>query len=147
MSKTLFMMVHEIYTQLDKPMYDDLTDYERGIKDTLNLLDVRMSGNNVEDMYDFIMTTIKDNHEFTYGYYYQIDYIDEDGLANYIETFDKDEKDKAIESVNILNRANACINEKHDETKYVLDYYRYKIDSNGNTIDGSDELLNNMIID
>lgn len=55
-----------------------------------------------------------------YEFYYQIDYIDSDGLANYIDTLHDEEK--AIEHVNILNNANRCLN---DDTKFVLDMYGY----------------------
>ena len=53
-------------------------------------------------------------------YYYQIDFIDEQGNANYIDTFTPRQRRKAIEHVNILNRANHCIN---GNTYYVLDKY------------------------
>lgn len=143
MSKTLFMMIHEIYTQIDKPFYDELTDYERGIKDILNLLDVRMSGNNVEEMFDYIMTTIKNNHEFSYDYYYQIDYIDNDGLASYIKSYSNDDREKALRDVHLLNLSNDCIH--NDNTKYVLDMYRLKRDKDGFSIDGTDELIKQNI--
>ena len=53
-------------------------------------------------------------------YYYQIDFIDEQGDANYIDTFTSKQRKKAIEHVNILNSANQCISEN---TFYVLDKY------------------------
>ena len=53
-------------------------------------------------------------------YYYQIDYIDVDRFANYIDTFTSRQRKKAIERVNILNKANQCINRN---TYYVLDKY------------------------
>ena len=53
-------------------------------------------------------------------HYYQIDYIDHEGYANYIDVFSKRELNKAIEHVNILNSANACLN---DDTYFVLDEY------------------------
>lgn len=53
-------------------------------------------------------------------YYYQIDFIDEQGDANYIDTFTSRQRKKAIEHTNILNRANQCISEN---TCYVLDKY------------------------
>lgn len=53
-------------------------------------------------------------------YYYQIDYIDVDGFAIYIDTFTSRQRKKAIERVNILNKANQCINRN---TYYVLDKY------------------------
>ena len=53
-------------------------------------------------------------------HYYQIDYIDHKGYANYIDVFSKRELNKAIKHVNILNNANACLN---DDTYFVLDEY------------------------
>lgn len=53
-------------------------------------------------------------------HYYQIDYIDSEGCANYIDTFSSRELNKAIKHVNILNNANACLN---DDTYFVLDEY------------------------
>lgn len=53
-------------------------------------------------------------------YYYQIDYIDADGLATCIDTFMSKQRKKAIEHVNILNKANQCLSE---DTYYVLDKY------------------------
>lgn len=53
-------------------------------------------------------------------YYYQIDFIDEQGYANYIDTFSSRQRKKAIEHVNILNRGNQCLNAN---TYYVLDKY------------------------
>lgn len=60
-------------------------------------------------------------------YYYQIDFIDEQGDANYIDTFTSRQRKKAIEHVNILNRANHCVN---GNTYYVLDKYIYFDDDN-----------------
>ena len=132
--KTLFAQLDEIYYELDKYFYDELTDYEKGVKDILNMLDTRMSGSDGYEIYKYIIDDIERNHNFNYEYYYQIDYIDENGLANYIKTFNKDERDKAIKSVNLLNQANMCIN--GTTTKYVLDYYRYRPE-----IDESDEII------
>ena len=42
-------------------------------------------------------------------YYYQIDFIDKQGNANYIDTFTSRQRKKAIEHLNILNRANQCL--------------------------------------
>lgn len=52
--------------------------------------------------------------------FYQIDYIDIDGYATYIDTFASRQRKKAIEHVNILNRANHCFSRS---TYYVLDKY------------------------
>lgn len=56
-----------------------------------------------------------------HGFYYQIDYIDGRGYANYIDTFTSRELKKAIKHVNILNNANDCIN---DNSFFVLDKYK-----------------------
>ena len=53
-------------------------------------------------------------------YFYQIDFINADNEAEYIDTFTARQRNKAIETVNILNRANACL---HDDTYFVLDKY------------------------
>lgn len=66
-----------------------------------------------------------------YKYYYQIDYIDSKGLANYINTFDNEEE--AIKQTNILNQSNHCL---HKSTKYVLDKYRCIAD-----VDETDEIV------
>ena len=52
--------------------------------------------------------------------FYQIDYIDENEQANYIATYEANQLKKAIEHVNVLNNANACLNE---DTYFVLDKY------------------------
>lgn len=59
--------------------------------------------------------------EYNY-FYYQIDYIDKDGIASYIKTFKQNELGLAKEHLNILNQANRCLN---PETKFVLDKYGY----------------------
>lgn len=53
-------------------------------------------------------------------YFYQIDYINADNEAEYIDTFTSRQRNKAIEHVNILNRANMCLN---NDTYFVLDKY------------------------
>lgn len=136
--KTLFAQIDEIYKKLDNYFYDELTDYEKGVKDILNMLDNRMTGNDENEIHDYIMNTISQHHNFDYKYYYQIDYIDENGLANYIRTFTKNKRHEAIEATKLLNQANACINK---DTYYVLDCYRFKIDKNGNTIDDTEEII------
>lgn len=75
-------------------------------------------------------------------YYYQIDYIDKEGLANYIDTFQENEKAKAIEHLKILNLANDCLN---SDTEFVLDKYSYQVDDNGYAIDDTDELVETNI--
>lgn len=59
--KTLFLMLDEIYNELDKKMYDELSDYEKGLKDILNLLDCRISGNDEGEMFNNIMKDLKHN--------------------------------------------------------------------------------------
>ena len=53
-------------------------------------------------------------------YFYQIDYINENNEAEYIDTFTSRQRNKAIEHVNILNHANMCLN---SDTYFVLDKY------------------------
>jgi hypothetical protein len=53
-------------------------------------------------------------------YFYQIDYVNANNEAEYIDTFTARQRNKAIETVNILNRANMCL---HDDTYFVLDKY------------------------
>lgn len=137
--KTLFKQLDELYFEIDKYFYDELTDYEKGVKDILNMLDVRMSGNNENETYDYIMNEISRCHSFKYEYYYQIDYIDKDGRANYIETYQDDERSKALYDLKILSVSNMCIN--GTTTKYVLDKYRYKLDTEGRAIDDTDEII------
>lgn len=70
-----------------------------------------------------------------YKYYYQIDFIDAEGYANYIDTHYS--RAVAIRAVDLLNRANQCLN---SNTKFVADKYRY-IDG----LDESDELIEENI--
>ena len=70
-------------------------------------------------------------------YYYQIDYIDEKGLANYIDTFHN--RYVALEHLAILNNANRALN--GNKTKFVLDKYCYKVDNLGRVIEDTDELI------
>lgn len=72
-----------------------------------------------------------------YGYYYQIDYIDSKGVANYIDT--SHDREEAIKQTNILNQANFCL---HKSTKFVLDKYRYIINE-----EETDELIEANITD
>ena len=62
-------------------------------------------------------------------YYYQIDYIDKDGLATYIDT--EHNRAKAIRKVNYLNYANAYINK---DTKFVLDKYSFYFTDEGEPV-------------
>ena len=72
-----------------------------------------------------------------YEYYYQIDYIDADGIASYIQTYHN--KEQAISELLILNHANRCLNA---DTKFVLDAYRYIFGE-----DDSDEVIAYNITD
>ena len=53
-------------------------------------------------------------------YFYQIDHINANNEAECIDTFTSRQRNKAIETVNILNKANMCL---HDDTYFVLDKY------------------------
>ena len=86
-----------------------------------------------EDFYDFECDEI----DGVFGYYYQIDYIDSKGLANYIDT--SHDREEAIKQTNILNQANYCL---HKSTKFVLDKYRYIIN-----VDETDEIIETNITD
>lgn len=57
-----------------------------------------------------------------YKYYYQIDYIDKDGLALYVDAYKNEDFKKAKERVNYLNVIEKAIRKG---TKFVLDKYRY----------------------
>lgn len=129
-----YKKIIELYEAIHEPYYDDLNDYLKGVRDMLNFLN-----DDEEDIsiYNYIMSEIKKNNDIQYGYYYQIDYIDNSGLANYIATFDDNERDKAIQALRLLNKANACISKG---TKYILDRYRYQLE-NGLAIDDSDEVI------
>lgn len=70
-------------------------------------------------------------------YYYQIDYIDKDGLASYIDT--EHERDKAVRKVNYLNYANASINR---DTKFVLDKYSFYFTKEGEAVGDKVEEMN-----
>lgn len=64
-------------------------------------------------------------------YYYQIDFIDEQGYANYIDTFTSRQRKKAIEHLNILNNANQCLT---NDTYFILDKYAC-YDEDGNDVE------------
>lgn len=70
-------------------------------------------------------------------YYYQIDYIDKDGLATYIDT--EHNRAKAIHKVNYLNFANECINK---DTKFVLDKYSFYFTDEGEPVGDKIEEMN-----
>ena len=73
-------------------------------------------------------------------YYYQIDFIDEHGLANYIDTFTARQRKKAIEHLNILNSANQCLT---NDTYFVLDKYAC-YDEDGNDIEIVEENITDI---
>ena len=62
-------------------------------------------------------------------YYYQIDYIDKNGLATYVDT--EHNRAKAIRKVNYLNYVNVCINK---DTKFVLDKYSFYFTDEGEPV-------------
>lgn len=70
-------------------------------------------------------------------YYYQIDYIDKDGLATYVDTIH--DRDSAIKAVNYLNYANTSINR---DTKFVLDKYSYYFTEEGEPVGDTIEEMN-----
>ena len=72
--------------------------------------------------------------------YYQIDYIDKNGLANYINTFHDIEEAK--NNFNILTNALRCITR---ETYFVLDSYEYEIDENKDPVEDTDELTETIL--
>jgi len=55
-------------------------------------------------------------------YYYQIDYIDEEGVAHYIRTFKATQRRGAIKHVDAFNKMIRCIN---PDVYFVLDKYLY----------------------
>lgn len=68
--------------------------------------------------------------------YYQIDFIDEVGLANYIETYHNEEK--ALNDLKVLEHARQCLS---TETKYVLDLYAYIENDDGHPVENTDVLI------
>lgn len=75
-------------------------------------------------------------------FYYQIDFIDKNGKANYINTFKKEEFEKAKENYNILTNALNCL--KNTEERFVLDLHAY-IDDNGCSVEDTDTLIAEVI--
>lgn len=73
-------------------------------------------------------------------YYYQIDFIDEQGGANYIDTFSSRQRKKALEHLNILNQANSCLS---DKTYFVLDKY-VSYDDEGDDIEVIEENITDI---
>lgn len=73
-----------------------------------------------------------------YSYYLQIDFIDRNGCANYINTFNINEFKEALKHYSILQDAQSCIS---NSTFYVLDLYRYELDKENQEIEDTDELI------
>lgn len=76
------------------------------------------------------------------NYYYQIDYIDEKGLATYIDTFANDELEDAKHHYNILQNALNCIKAS---AYYALDMYAYIDATDGEHIDDTDVLVAELL--
>ena len=79
------------------------------------------------------------------SFYYQIDYIDDAGLANYIDTFPKEEFEKAKDHYRILSGALSCIKGTNRDIQYVLDLYAFIQDDKGDAIDDTDILVANVL--
>lgn len=62
-------------------------------------------------------------------YYYQIDYIDKDGLTTYVDT--EHSRAKAIRKVDYLNYVNSFINR---DTMFVLDKYSFYFTDEGKPV-------------
>lgn len=75
-------------------------------------------------------------------FYYQIDYIDENGFANYIDTFCENKLKKAKKHWKILSLAQACISR---DTYFVLDMYSYQEDETGLAFDDTDEWIKQIL--
>ena len=73
-------------------------------------------------------------------FYYQIDFIDDAGLANYINTFKQNELKKAKEHYHILTNALNCTKGTDCKTKYVLDMYAF-IHDKDEDLDETDVLV------
>ena len=74
------------------------------------------------------------------NFYYQIDFIDDAGLANYINTFQQNELEKAKEHYRILSNALSCIKGTDRNMRYVLDMYAY-IQDKDTELDETDVLV------
>jgi len=59
----IYQKLQDIYNELDFRRYDDLNDYEKGMKDILNLIDPSHSGNDQEEMYFNIMREIQESNK------------------------------------------------------------------------------------
>ena len=68
-------------------------------------------------------------------FYYQIDFIDDANLANYIDTFTKEEFAKAKEHYRILSNALSCTKGTNRNMRYVLDLYAFIQDDKGDAFD------------
>lgn len=75
------------------------------------------------------------------NFYYQIDYIDDAELANYISTFTSDEFKEAQKHYWILQNALNCYKKAGENIRFVLDKYAYIEDDSGDAIDDTDTLV------
>lgn len=74
------------------------------------------------------------------NFYYQIDFIDDAELANYIDTFKQNELEKAKEHYQILSNALSCTKGTYRNMRYVLDMYAY-IQDKDEELDETDILV------
>lgn len=72
--------------------------------------------------------------------YYQIDYIDKNGLANYIDTLHS--LREAKKNFFILTKALRCLTR---ETYFVLDLYEYEEGEDGFAIEDTDKLIKTIL--
>lgn len=80
-----------------------------------------------------------------YRFYYQIDYIDNEGLAHYVESFHNFKK--ALKTLTILNSANEAIHYlTGTNTRFQLDKYRYQVDKDNIPLETPDELIISNIV-
>ena len=73
-------------------------------------------------------------------FYFQIDFIDDAGFANYIDTFKQNELEKAKEHYQILSNALSCTKGTDRNIRYVLDMYAY-IQDKDEELDETDVLV------
>lgn len=74
------------------------------------------------------------------NFYYQIDFIDDAELANYIDTFKQNELEKAKEHYRTLSNALSCTKGTNQNMRYVLDMYAY-IQDKDEELDETDVLV------
>lgn len=66
MQKTTTQMLAKIQEIIEKPLYDELSAYEQGIRDMINFLNNREYATN-QDVYFYIYDTYLQNHSKEYG--------------------------------------------------------------------------------